>query len=81
MYDSHLLKSVGLLLNKIGNIEIREFVIYINELFYIDFVWSDLSVNHKIGNRSEQQIKLDAVIKTVIPARKCLTLNMKHPVT
>ena len=25
--------------------------------------------------------KLDAVIKTVIPALKCLPLNMKHPVT
>ena len=25
--------------------------------------------------------KLDAVIKTVIPARKCLPLNMKYPVT
>ena len=25
--------------------------------------------------------KLDAVIKTVIPARMCLPLNMKHPVT
>ena len=25
--------------------------------------------------------KLDAVIKTVIPAQKCLLLDMKHPVT
>ena len=25
--------------------------------------------------------KLDAVIKTVIPARKCLSLHMRHPVT
>ena len=25
--------------------------------------------------------KVDVVIKTVIPARKCLPLNMKHPVT
>ena len=36
---------------------------------YIDFV------NVQTKN------KLDAVIKTVIPARKCLPLNMKHPVT
>ena len=27
------------------------------------------------------QIKLDAVIKTIIPARKCFPLNMRHPVT
>ena len=27
------------------------------------------------------KLELDAVIKTVIPARKCLPLDMKHPVT
>ena len=29
----------------------------------------------------EHETKLDAVIKTVIPARKSLPLNMKHTVT
>ena len=34
-----------------------------------------------ILSRNKLKNKLDAVIKTVIPARKCLPLNLKHPVT
>lgn len=49
---------------KIGNIEMREFVICINELFYIDFLWSDFSVNQNIENRSEQRIKQEATSRT-----------------
>ena len=42
-----------------------------------------LSVNKNILAQKTKKTpkKLDAVIKTVIPARKCLPLNLKHPVT
>ena len=35
----------------------------------------------KIKKKNLHQLKLDAVIKTVISAWQCLPLNMRHPVT